>query len=270
MPPRTTRAPRKMTITPLEVEKTSGVSSGSQKSLWPVVMVLAMLFLIATSIAGYFYYQYRHSAEVVDAKEIEDLVEQIGQMMLLPEGAPTLATVTDREKLAEQPFFQKSENGDKVLIYTQSGRAILYRPSMKKIVDVTSVNVNPQTAQNTPQTETTTPDSPTISANPNTEVVSGSASPDTLTVALYNGSGKVGETAVLEKELLGYYPKATITTKETATSTYDETLVIDLTGKSPVLTESLSFFIKGKVGTLPDGEQKPEGSDILVIVGKNR
>jgi hypothetical protein len=255
-----------MTITPLEVEKTSGVSGGSQKSLWPVVMVLAMLFLIATSIAGYFYYQYKHSAEVANA---EDLVEQIGQTMLLPEGAPTLATVTDREKLAEQPFFQKSENGDKVLIYTQSGRAILYRPSMKKIVDVTSVNVNPQTAQNTPPTETTTPSIPTVPANPNTEAVSGSASPDTLTVALYNGSGKVGETAVLEKELLGYYPKATVTTKETATSTYDETLVIDLTGKSSALTESLSFAIKGKVGTLPDGEQKPDGADILVIVGKN-
>lgn len=244
-----------------------------EKRTLPVMVVLVVLLFVAVGSAGYFYYQYRNTASVKEAKEIEDLTKEINRSFLLPENeTPTLATVTDKEKLADQPFFQKSENGDKVLIYSQSGRAVLYRPSLKKIVDITSVNVNPQTAQNTPPTPapTTTPGSPTIPANPNTEAAQGGANPDTLKVALYNGSGKVGVTAVLEKELLGYYPKATITTKETAAANYDETLVIDLTGKSPVLTESLSFAIKGKVGTLPEGEQKPEGADVLVIVGKNR
>ena len=114
MPPRTSR-PSRLKSSDVLSETVTPVAP--QKSLWPVVFVLTMLLLVALSVAGYFYYQYRHSAEKADAKEIEDLAKEIGLMMLLPEGeTPTLATVTDKEKLSEQPFFQKSENGDKVLI----------------------------------------------------------------------------------------------------------------------------------------------------------
>lgn len=152
-----------------------GAVANPKRSL-PVTLVLGMLLFVAIGVAGYFYWQYRNTASVKEAKEIEDLTKEISQSFLLPENeTPTLATVTDKEKLAGQPFFQKSENGDKVLIYSQSGRAVLYRPSLKKIVDITSININPQTTQNT-QAQSTTPGSPTIPANPNTEGANGGAS----------------------------------------------------------------------------------------------
>ena len=228
-----------------------------------VIFVLVTLLLLAVGIAGYFYYQYHNTVQVKDAKEIEELTATIGKVMVLPEGeTPTLATVTDKEKLAGQPFFQKSENGDKVLIYSQGGRAILYRPSTKKIVDVTTVNVNPQAAP-TP-TPTPTPDPQT----PLSEPAQGGATPATLKVAIYNGSGVVGISSEIEKEIKASYPDATITTKETAVGTYDDTLAVDMTGKSPVLTESLSYVVKGKVASLPSEEKVPEGADVLVIIGK--
>lgn len=158
---------------PIDVSR--GTVAKSKRSL-PVALVLTVLLFVAIGVAGYFYWQYRNTASVKEAKEIEDLTKEISQSFLLSENeTPTLATVTDKEKLAGQPFFQKSENGDKVLIYSQSGRAVLYRPSLKKIVDITSVNINPQTTQNTPA-QSTTPGSPTIPTNPNTEVANGSAS----------------------------------------------------------------------------------------------
>lgn len=265
--PRITKIPKKITVPESVVTE----DAPKVKRSIPTTIILTILLLVTAGSAGYFYYQYRNTTSIKEAKEIENLTKEISETFLLPEGeVPTLATVTDKEKLAGQPFFQKSENGDKVLIYSQSGRAVLYRPSMKKIVDITTVNVNPQTAQNTPVTETTTPGSPTIPANPNTEIAAGGANPDTLKVALYNGSGAVGVTNEMEKELLKFYPKATAVVKETAASEYDDTLVIDLTGKSPVLTESLSFALKGKVAVFPEGEKKPEGADVLVIVGKDR
>jgi hypothetical protein len=63
--------------------------------------------------------------------------------MVLPDEQPTLASVTDKSKLSDQPFFQKAENGDKILIFVQSRKAILYRPSIKKIIDVAPIQTLP-------------------------------------------------------------------------------------------------------------------------------
>lgn len=78
----------------------------------------------------------------------EAAVEILNKMIVLPNELPSIATVTDKEKLADQPFFQKAENGDKVIIYSQSKRAYLFRPSEQKIIDMTVIateNVNQDT-----------------------------------------------------------------------------------------------------------------------------
>lgn len=70
-------------------------------------------------------------------KEAEELVERVGKLILLPSGSPTIATVSDRDQLVVgQPFFSNAVNGDKVLIYTSSKKAILYRPSTNMIIEV--------------------------------------------------------------------------------------------------------------------------------------
>jgi len=69
-------------------------------------------------------------------KEAEELIEKVGELIVLPEGRPTIATVSDKNQLIGQPFFVNAENGDKVLIYTESKKAILYRPSIDKVVEV--------------------------------------------------------------------------------------------------------------------------------------
>lgn len=77
-----------------------------------------------------------------DKKEAMAIVEQVGKLVILPEGEePTVATVTDPAKLADQPFFENSEAGDKVLIYTTAQRAILYRPSNNKVIEIAPLNL---------------------------------------------------------------------------------------------------------------------------------
>ena len=258
MPPRVTRTTR---LKPQESGDVPVASVPRPKSLWPVVLVLGTLLCLALAVAGYFYYQYRHSAQIADAKEIADLSQEIGQFMILPEGeTPTLATVTDREKLAEQPFFQKAENGDKVLIYSQNGRAILYRPSQKKIVDVTSVNVN------TPAP--VVPESP-APASPAPEIVAQEAVPSITRVALYNGSKTVGITNTLEKQLTSAFPNIAVVTKDTAQkSDYTQTIVVDVTGKSVELATKMAENLGGIVAGLPNGETAPSDADLLIIVGQ--
>jgi hypothetical protein len=84
-----------------------------------------------------------------DAAEVASIVSAVDKLIVLPPNeTPTIATVSDPVKLKDQPFFKNSEVGDKVLIYSQSLKAILYRPSTNKIVEVSTLNVAPP--QNAP------------------------------------------------------------------------------------------------------------------------
>jgi hypothetical protein len=247
-----------------------------------LVVVLAVLLVLAVAVAGYFYYQYKY---VLPAKsetdEINSLTKIVGSMIELPEGeTPTLATVTDKEKLAEQPFFQRAENGDKVLIYANTGRAILYRPSAKwyekgKIIDVTTVNINQPTPAGAP--DTTTPQ--TTEVAPATSSMPVSDAPNTvekvviqkISIAIYNGSAKIGVTNSLEDEIKAKFPDMEVTAKEKAAKNdYQGNLVVDLSGKNAEIVKNISDTLGGVIGNaLPDGETKPE-ADILIIVGNKQ
>lgn len=244
-------------ITKTNTPTTVSTDAGQGKAL-PIIVVLSSLLLVALSVAGYFYYQYRQSPKVQSAEEIKNLKEEIGSIFELPtDEEPTLATVTDREKLAEQPFFQKAENGDKVLIYSASGRAVLYRPSVKKIIDVTSVNVTKPAADVPAETApTATPEA---------------SAPAIIRVALYNGSTEVGVTNSTEATLRSAIPNAAVVTKEAAAKNdYPKTLVVDLAGTNGAAALSVASAVGGEVGNLPEGEKGPADADILVIVGNNK
>jgi len=89
--------------------------------------------------------------------EADRLVASVGKLITLPtDEKPTIATVTDIEKVKDQPFFKNAKNGDKVLIYTKAQKAIIYRESENRIIEVGAVNINNQpTASQTPSPEPT-------------------------------------------------------------------------------------------------------------------
>ena len=80
--------------------------------------------------------------------EVRRIVGDISKIVVLPsDETPTLATVSDPEKLRSQPFFANAEVGDKVLIYTVSKKAILWRPSVSKIIEISAINPSSLTTQ---------------------------------------------------------------------------------------------------------------------------
>jgi hypothetical protein len=90
--------------------------------------------------------QDRLSAQQGDLAVLDEnkkLVEMVGRLMILPAGEqPTIATVTDLEKLKGQSFFEHAQIGDKVLIYAQAKKAILFRPSENKIIELAPLSVS--------------------------------------------------------------------------------------------------------------------------------
>jgi hypothetical protein len=99
----------------------------------PFVLILVVLLLIAATAGGsFFYYQLTHP----HTNELTALENHLAPMIALPDEQPTLATVSDVKKLPHSSFFQNAANGDKVLVYPVSQKAILYRPATGKIIEV--------------------------------------------------------------------------------------------------------------------------------------
>jgi len=83
--------------------------------------------------------------------EVQALLDKIGKLIVLPAGEePTVATITDADALKkEQQFYQDASNGDKVVIYVQAKKAVIYNEAKNILVNVGPIFVNEQ-ASTTP------------------------------------------------------------------------------------------------------------------------
>ncbi len=136
------------------------------RKLGPKRVLLIILVLVAIcGVYGSVYFYKKYQTLKVDPtieaqKETTRLVEVLGKLMELPTGEnPTVATISDKEKLKGQTFFTNAENGDILFAYTTAMQAILYRPSTNKIVNVAPISINSSqnltgtSQKNTPATD---------------------------------------------------------------------------------------------------------------------
>ena len=231
-----------------------------------IIITLGVLLILALGGLGYLYYHYVAGGNKSVKTEEELIKEAVGSRILLPEENPSIATVTDNTKLADQPFFKKAENGDKILIFTNSGRAILYRPKIKKVIDTTTISLTPEVDQASPTGTTPAPMETTTTPEGST-----TAEPvERLNIAIYNGSQKIGITNSFDDDLKAMYQNIDIVLKETAKrSDYEKSVVVDLTEHNAPFAKELASKINGEVAKLPAGETLPENTDVLIILGNN-
>lgn len=172
------------------------------------------------------------------------LVDQVAKLIALPKDeTPTVATVSDSEKLKVNEFFVNSKNGDKVLIYSGAKKAILFRPGENKIIEVGPVSIGTPSA---------------------------SIAPAQVTFALYNGTDVTGLTKSYETTLKTKVSGAVVADRDNAAKRdYAKTILVDLNNKTSQAA-SLAQALGISVGALPDGESKPAGADFLIIVGSDQ
>jgi len=76
------------------------------------------------------------TTEGIMRTDTQEIVERVDRLILLPNNeTPLVQKIVDKNKVANQPFFSQSEEGDWVIIFQKSQEAILYRPSTDKIVN---------------------------------------------------------------------------------------------------------------------------------------
>jgi hypothetical protein len=80
-------------------------------------------------------------------KEVSALLEKVGKLIVLPLGEePTVATITDAEALKkEQSFYSDARNGNRVIIYMQAKKAIIYDEEKNILINVGPIFLNEET-----------------------------------------------------------------------------------------------------------------------------
>lgn len=229
-------------------------------------LVLLGVVLLVVGLAGgaavYFYMQYQNAQMLLKnpasalENEVNTLVARVNKIIELPKGeTPTVATVSDKSKLANQSFFLKAENGDKVLIYNTAKKAYLYRPNTNKMIEVSSLSISPNTlgasdSASLPQEVKTTEQKAKI--------------------VLLNGTSKTGLTKTAEDRMKSKNLAIEVIDRDNAASSdFKETILVDVTKKNKELLTQIGETIGAKTGTLPEGQTVPQGIDILVILGED-
>lgn len=108
---------------------------GKSSSKWFRLRLITIVIVLAF-VGGIYYHN--HSKSTPTGKQtVSQVVAKVSQHIVLPSGEqPTLATVSDIDKVKSQPFFAHAANGDEVLIYAKAKKAILYRPSIDRLLEV--------------------------------------------------------------------------------------------------------------------------------------
>jgi hypothetical protein len=118
-------------------------------------IALTAVLIVVILLAGFLYHLHENSLNKAKGpssqSQINKTVNEVGKLMLLPSGEqPTLAIVNNASQYRSVSFFKDAENGDELLVYAQAREAILYRPSINKIISVAPLNVSNQSSNSTP------------------------------------------------------------------------------------------------------------------------
>lgn len=226
-----------------------------------LIILFTLIVLVLAGIAAWSFYQYLDAQKQIAKlstiegqqklaqKEVDQLLTQVKKHMVLPEKEkPTIATVTDVNALKKnQPFFEKAQNGDKVIVYVQARKAIIYSPQKDVIVNVGAVAVE--------ETGNTANGDQTSSVN----------------VEIRNGTATSGLARTVGNALAADKRYKITAISDSAKKDYEKTIIVDF-GKSdnPSTIATLAQALSAQVvKQLPEGE-KSSNAEVLIIVGADQ
>jgi len=217
-----------------------------------ILSLVSLVIIAALSTTGFFYYQSQQELRMLQkdpknavSQEVQETINKVGTLIILPTSEePQVATITDPEKLKDQPFFAIAQKDDKVLIYANAKKAILYRPSENKIVDIAPVNLG----------------------NQEPGKVAGESSRK-LRFVILNGTNVSGLARKYQEEVTQKIQNSeVISVGDAKTKDVTKTFVVAL---QDLTTQNIEGSLGIESQNLPEGEQKP-AADFLIVLGTDK
>lgn len=176
--------------------------------------------------------------------ESQAIREQVGKLVMLPPGEePAIATIGEGTQPTDR-LLEKSQAGDKLLLYYGSLKAYLYRPSLNKLVDIGPLTVDPSATE-----------------------VQGTR------ITVVDGANMPDKAADYRTRLRSIFKDAAVIAppQTAARSDHSRTVIVDLTNNQAKynLVSNIAATLRVSQGVLPLGETAPADADILIVVGKD-
>lgn len=225
--------------------------SFSKVGIFVVLVIVAGLMAVAIYIG---YKEIQSNKNITKEAEVISNAEILNRVTMLTEvpydEIPVIATVKDVEKLNNQVFFSRAQNGDKLLIYNKARRAILYRPYSNKIIETMTIKLTEQ-GEMKPE-----------------ELVEGIITP--LKISIYNGTSTPGLASALSTKLGIEFEniKFEVINIGNAKSEYEKTILVNNKNLEQELINKIASYIDAEVADLPIGED-PAETDIMIFIGKD-
>jgi hypothetical protein len=190
----------------------------------PVIIILVIFFVLGF---GWKYWTDHHrNPNYTNAQLILRISREVG---ISGDANPAILTVVNREKV-DQPFLKESKDGDKILLYYKSDKAVLYRPSANKVIKT------------------------------------GSFTPPNARIQVRTGTTNTKHVEEV-KALLAKVAGTKISTQDSSVKTdYSQTVVVNVTDRYETEANATAKALNAQVRTIPQNESLPD-ADILVIVG---
>jgi len=118
----------------------------------PKLLTLSAISILIV-LTGFFIFKYWQTSKELAAlktdptkltalleSENKKILNRLSGLIQLPEETPRIVTITDKASIASEPLLAKAETGDAFIIFSTAKKAILYRPSQNKIIDVIPIS----------------------------------------------------------------------------------------------------------------------------------
>lgn len=215
----------------------------NKKKVTKIVLLTANVLVIAglAFSTAFYYTKYNDlkKSSLTNDQKISKYEKEISKTYTLPTGEKAALLVVDAASVEKfkkddtnKEFFKDAAEGDTVLIYQNNKLGILYRPSTKKIIKTGPLFIK-----------------------------------ENLVAAIIGAKAdRTAAIEVLKKAFATDINSASEIEPKTAIAA-GSTVIVDLTGKNKDLVDKLAAELKGTVGNVPEGQDKPaDGFGIAIFI----
>lgn len=107
------------------------------------LLTIVIVALLAFAIFKKFYPTTATPEGQLSEKQIKSLVTKVSKLINVPEETPVIATIIKADQLiAEQKFYAGSKDGDYLMVFPTAQKAIIYRESENRLINVGPIIVD--------------------------------------------------------------------------------------------------------------------------------